>query len=217
LTVSSSSVSSQNSSAVTSSVSTNSTQTPAESARIRNATAIPTTWLSQKFTNNGVDASGNCTNANVCGESNDPDSDGLTNLEEYNYDTDPQNEDTDADGISDGNEVFVYTTSPRLKDSDRDGVADLQELVACTDPIKTETTKMDSKRLDQISQNVQLKALKKTTEKSFTTNQATKDDIAKGYFQSACKAEISTSSKAGSATTSSGASQAASNAANVVL
>jgi cytoskeletal protein RodZ len=187
-------------------------QTPAQVARIRNATSIPGTWLSQKFTNNGVDASGNCTNANICGDSADPDKDGLTNLDEYNYDTDPQNDDTDADGVSDGDEVFSYLSSPRLKDSDRDGVADFQELVACTDPIKTETTKMNATRLEQISQNVQLKSLKDVTSKSFTSSQGTQADITKGYFQATCAAQTSSSS-ANSAT----ASSTADGGANVVL
>jgi hypothetical protein len=35
----------------------------------------------------------------------DPDLDGLTNLEEYKYQTDPQNPDTDGDGYKDGEEV----------------------------------------------------------------------------------------------------------------
>jgi len=35
----------------------------------------------------------------------DSDNDGLTNLEEYNYGTDPNNSDTDADGYSDYEEI----------------------------------------------------------------------------------------------------------------
>ncbi|HVR09681.1 MAG TPA: Ig-like domain-containing protein, partial [Thermoanaerobaculia bacterium] len=35
----------------------------------------------------------------------DPDHDGLTNLEEFQYGTDPNNPDTDGDGLSDGDEV----------------------------------------------------------------------------------------------------------------
>ena len=45
------------------------------------------------------------------------------------------NNDTDADGLSDGAEVFTYQTDPRLADSDADGVDDYREvMVLGTDP-----------------------------------------------------------------------------------
>lgn len=164
-------------------------QTPAQLARIRNASSLPSSWLIQKFGNNGVGSNGNCTNQNICGESADPDDDGLTNIEEYNYDTDPLNDDTDGDGISDGNEVYVYFTNPRIRDSDRDGVADFQELLDCTDPINSSGKKMNSSRLDQISQNTELKPLKSLTIRSFKSNEGTDSDIEKGYFESVCQTE----------------------------
>ena len=39
------------------------------------------------------------------GPNDDPDGDGLTNLQEYQYGTNPNNEDTDGDGLTDGWEV----------------------------------------------------------------------------------------------------------------
>ena len=42
----------------------------------------------------------------------DPDNDLLVNLLEYEYNTDPQNPDTDGDGWTDGDEVLVYDTDP---------------------------------------------------------------------------------------------------------
>jgi len=47
----------------------------------------------------------------------DPDLDNLVNIEEYSWDTDPQNPDTDGDGWSDGDEVHVYATDPLDPDS----------------------------------------------------------------------------------------------------
>ena len=44
--------------------------------------------------------------------SQDDDNDGLSNFEEYQHNTDPNNEDTDGDGLSDGNEVNIYGTDP---------------------------------------------------------------------------------------------------------
>lgn len=60
-----------------------------------------------------------------------PDSDGLTNLEEFQHGTDPNNPDTDGDGISDGDEVHKFHTDP----SDNAGLqAEAQALVNLTDP-----------------------------------------------------------------------------------
>ena len=76
-------------------------------------------------------------------------SDGLTNLEEFNLGTDPQDSDTDDDGLSDGEEVNgtlnpwlsgVQTdppgdpTDPRDADSDGDSVDDRTEIVTGTNP-----------------------------------------------------------------------------------
>jgi hypothetical protein len=54
----------------------------------------------------------------------DPDGDGLTNLEEYNAGTDPHNADTDNDGLTDAEEVWYVFTDPLDNDSDGDGILD---------------------------------------------------------------------------------------------
>ena len=62
----------------------------------------------------------------------DPDDDGLTNLAEFQAQTDPMNPDSDGDSLRDGAEsntnVFVSETdtgtSPRKRDSDDDGLSD---------------------------------------------------------------------------------------------
>ncbi|MDA7891440.1 hypothetical protein N9B14_02615 [Akkermansiaceae bacterium] len=66
------------------------------------------------------------------GPDGDPDSDGLTNLVEQDKGTDPQNDDSDEDGVPDGVEdgsgVFVSTeqtgTDPLSADTDGDGLSD---------------------------------------------------------------------------------------------
>ncbi|MEK7751401.1 MAG: hypothetical protein AAB654_05755, partial [Acidobacteriota bacterium] len=57
----------------------------------------------------------------------DPDSDGLANLREYYDNTDPQNADTDGDGLSDGAEVLVHLSDPLRADTDGDGMPDKWE------------------------------------------------------------------------------------------
>jgi hypothetical protein len=69
----------------------------------------------------------------------DPDHDGLTNLEEFLNGTDPHNPDTDGDGISDGDEVHKYHTNPLNPDTDGDGLSDGDEIRLGTNPLNPDT------------------------------------------------------------------------------
>jgi thiol-disulfide isomerase/thioredoxin len=65
----------------------------------------------------------------------DADTDGLTAEEEEEWGTDPDNDDTDGDGLSDGEEVHDYGTDPTQADSDGDGLSDGEEIEETeTDP-----------------------------------------------------------------------------------
>jgi hypothetical protein len=76
----------------------------------------------------------------------DLDMDGLTNLQEFQYNTDPALLDSDSDGLSDGDEVNLHSTDPLIGDSDNDGVNDGDEIKAGTDPnVKDVTDKKDDK------------------------------------------------------------------------
>ncbi|MFX0061256.1 MAG: hypothetical protein ACFFC7_03650 [Candidatus Hermodarchaeota archaeon] len=59
----------------------------------------------------------------------DYDEDGLTNYDEGLEGTDPQNPDTDSDGLLDGEEVHTYSTNPKNSHSDNDGLTDYQEVI----------------------------------------------------------------------------------------
>ena len=54
-------------------------------------------------------------------ETQDPDGDGLDNLGEQAAGTDPNDSDSDDDGLSDGDEQGVHFTDPLDTDSDDDG------------------------------------------------------------------------------------------------
>ncbi|MFZ0545306.1 MAG: protein kinase [Candidatus Promineifilaceae bacterium] len=58
----------------------------------------------------------------------DNDSDGLTNSKEAELLTDPDNPDSDNDGLTDGEEVNQYGTDPLDDDSDDDGLLDGEEI-----------------------------------------------------------------------------------------
>ncbi|MEM4161217.1 MAG: PKD domain-containing protein, partial [Thermoplasmata archaeon] len=59
----------------------------------------------------------------------DADADGLTNLEEYGFCTDPMNPDTDNDGLSDYAEVKEWLLQPHKPDCDEDGLNDSTEVL----------------------------------------------------------------------------------------
>ncbi|MHA2349044.1 MAG: hypothetical protein ACXADL_05370 [Candidatus Thorarchaeota archaeon] len=79
-------------------------------------------------------------NGTVNDAGEDPDVDGLTNLGEYQSNTDPFNDDSDSDGINDGTEVNTYGTNPNLSDSDFDSLSDFDEIENYgTDPLNRDS------------------------------------------------------------------------------
>ena len=65
----------------------------------------------------------------------DADLDGLTATEEALLGTSPSGDDTDGDGLSDGDEVLEHGTDPLDDDSDDDGLTDGEEYEGGTDPL----------------------------------------------------------------------------------
>lgn len=53
-----------------------------------------------------------CADKSLCGDQADPDRDGLTNEQEFKLNTDPNNPDSDQDGLADGDEVAVFLSDP---------------------------------------------------------------------------------------------------------
>ena len=93
----------------------------------------------------------------INGAAGDPDTDGLTNIEEFTRNTKPNDADSDDDGLndgpevtlgtnplsadtdgdqlSDGDEANVHQTNPLLADTDNDGINDGAEVAAGTNPL----------------------------------------------------------------------------------
>lgn len=64
----------------------------------------------------------------------DADADGLDEAAEVALGTDPNNPDTDGDGLSDGDEVNIHGTNPLNPDTDGDGYSDDLEISLGSDP-----------------------------------------------------------------------------------
>lgn len=61
-----------------------------------------------------------CATVTVCGDTSDPDRDGLTNTEEYTATTDPNNPDSSGGGLADGDKVHIFGGDP-LKVKTKEG------------------------------------------------------------------------------------------------
>jgi outer membrane protein OmpA-like peptidoglycan-associated protein len=83
--------------------------------------------------------------------SDDSDGDGLTNSEEERLETNPNQPDTDNDGLRDGDEVRKYATDPKAADTDADGLSDGEEVMQTkTDPRKADTDGDGLKDADEV-------------------------------------------------------------------
>lgn len=77
---------------------------------------------------NGADAAG------------DPDSDGVSNADEYQYGSNPTLADSDADGLTDFEEIVNFSTDPARADSDGDGLSDAEEVLSYfSNPLANDT------------------------------------------------------------------------------
>ena len=83
----------------------------------------------------------------------DIDADGISNIDEIELGTDPQNPDTDDDRLTDSEEVTVYLTDPQQEDTDGDTLNDGFEIRYGLDPLSPYTDGIsDAER--QIEQHI---------------------------------------------------------------
>ncbi len=80
----------------------------------------------------------------------DRDADNYDDALEWDLGLDPNNADTDADGVADGDEITLYGTEPTVADTDGDGVLDGEELFGIlTNPVVWEDHTADAQSLAQ--------------------------------------------------------------------
>lgn len=91
----------------------------------------------------------NQTAAAIAGQQ-DTDGDGLTNQAEAGFNTDPNNADTDRDGLMDGVEVNQTRTNPLAPDSDGDALLDGDEVQRKTNPLNPDTDGDGSRDGDEV-------------------------------------------------------------------
>lgn len=93
-------------------------------------------------------------------ENEDTDGDRLNNQEEYAIGTDPNNPDTDNDGLFDGEEVLIYQTNPLNSDTDGDTYTDGEEVRNNYDPngpgrlLNLPDGELNFQELDSLLQNL---------------------------------------------------------------
>jgi plastocyanin len=80
----------------------------------------------------------------------DSDADGLSDLHETWFGSDPLIADTDGDGLLDGDEVDLHGSDPTLPDTDGDGLSDGDEVGYGTSPIGVDSDTDDLSDADEI-------------------------------------------------------------------
>ncbi len=90
----------------------------------------------------------------VGSSASDSDNDALLKKEEVEIGTDPENSDSDWDGLNDGEEFITYNTDPLIKDSDRDGLSDHDEIkIYTTNPNNIDTDDDLINDFDEVSKH----------------------------------------------------------------
>jgi hypothetical protein len=183
----SSAISSEQNTAVDSVSKTGNPNTPASKSIVNTgATAVTNEWIGINFTKakGALGEDGGCKLQAVCGPKSDPDKDGLSNLDEFIYGTNPNIADIDGDGISDKDELYIYYTDPINADTNENTFKDGVELTNCYDPL-IPSQKLTKARLNEISSNVYkpyVNGLSNVTQTTLKTAGAKVSELEKGYL-----------------------------------
>lgn len=112
----------------------------------------PNEWQLKYFNNE------TCQSLSLCGDQADPDLDGLKNIEEHEFQTDPNNNDSDQDGLADGDEIFVFLTNALNPKTANDPTYNDLDYVKGAYDIST-GSKLSEKQLLEISSKMAEKGL----------------------------------------------------------
>lgn len=94
-----------------------------------------------------------CTDPKICGDDADPERDGLTNLREQQLTTDPNNPDSDQDGLADGDETNIFQSSPLISHTGNDAQYSDSDFIKGGYDITTNKL-MDSEKIAEISRKM---------------------------------------------------------------
>ena len=127
----------------------------------------------------------------------DYDGDGLTNLQEIDYGTSLTLKDTDNDGLTDYEEIFVYGTDPLNPDTDGDGINDGDEIKLGLDPLSADSDNdgipdneeifaqtVDNNDLDAINSDNDYKLTIDINAAGYANNSTTVEDSGFSYITS---------------------------------
>ena len=121
------------------------------------------TYIIIKLKLKGIDVNG----ISDIGPDDDYDEDGLSNIDEYNYGTDPTCPDSDDDGLSDYDELFTWETNPNYWDTDDDSMSDGTEVNCGLDPLNPDSDGNGVKDGEEvIDQEVRLSSLSKISDEA---------------------------------------------------
>jgi hypothetical protein len=99
-----------------------------QSAATQTAVALATSFAEGTMTAAEADAATATVLAMTAEAAGDDDEDGLSNAQEIQLGTNPNNPDTDGDGLNDGQEVNQFGTNPKQQDTDGDTLTDGAEV-----------------------------------------------------------------------------------------
>ncbi len=100
---------------------------PTQTVPINTQTEVPPAATSVTTSNNLPNQINN--DQILFGQGVDLDKDGLDDVREKEIKTNPQNPDSDSDGLSDGDEVIIHKSLPLNSDTDSDGLSDGDEVL----------------------------------------------------------------------------------------